>query len=142
MDRAPARRPNCSITPTNHDGVDFHLLREIRGNAGCRGLSETFTVRDTIVDGAFQVIEIKAHYCAGTDIAYPSVKEDRYGYWPVDRGDNHELVNEQSIDAQSDRRFETQQVRAVGSVSDCVDRYPVLRPRVAVVVARTAMRRH
>jgi hypothetical protein len=33
------------------------------------GLSETFTVRDTIAIGAFQVIEMKGHYYPGTDIA-------------------------------------------------------------------------
>jgi hypothetical protein len=99
-------------------------------------------VRDTTADSAFQVIEIKAHYCPGTDIASHLSTEDGYGHWPVDRGDNHELVNEQPIDARPDRRFENQQVRAVGSVSDCVDRCPVLRPRVAVVVARTAMKCH
>ena len=63
------------------------------------------------------------------------------GYWPGDRGDNHELVNEQRIDAPPGRRFENQQVSAVGSVSDCVDRRPVLRIRFAFIVARAAMRR-
>jgi hypothetical protein len=34
------------------------------------GLSETFTVRGTTADREFQVIEIKAYYYLGTDIAF------------------------------------------------------------------------
>jgi len=50
--------------------------------------SETFTVRDTTADSAFQVIEIKAHYRPGADIASHLSKEDGYGYRPVDRETN------------------------------------------------------
>ena len=56
------------------------------------------------------------------------------------QGDKHELVNERPFAAPFDRRFENQQVRTVGSVPDRVDRYPVLRSGVALVVARTAMK--
>ena len=50
--------------------------------------SETFTVRDTTADSAFQVIEIKANHCPGADIASLLSKEDRHGFWPVDRETN------------------------------------------------------
>jgi hypothetical protein len=85
-------RKNSEYTHIPGAGVEA-----IQAMQDVAGLSKTFTVQGTAADGAFQVIEIKAHRWAGTGIASVLSTEDACSYSPVGR----ETIMNSSMNDQS-----------------------------------------